>query len=307
MLAFFKAQLHTGTRLQGTASIVLAVFLLSLSDALVKDAGARFGLAQIILLRSLVATVMIAATLVVIGGPAALRLRCSLWVWARSLSLAAMWLCYYAALPSTPFALAAVCYYTSPIWMALMTRILGTHTGKKGWTAVTLSMAGAFLAVGPRMGALPVTLFLPLAAAAFYALAGVITWNRCQKETAGALALNLNLCLGLLASGGILALAIMHPSENQGFVFAIWPDLRGADWGLAIILGCLLAVITTLVARAYRLAPTPLIGVFDTAYLGFAAFWSVVFFDAVPTTPEGIGIALIALGAIMMSFQRGRP
>ncbi|MER0238388.1 DMT family transporter [Fulvimarina sp. MAC8] len=291
-----------GDTARGIAAISAAVFLLSFSDALVKFAGDGFGLAQLVFLRSLVALVLLAAGLVVFRGQAALRLRCSRWVWLRSLSLAAMWLCYYAALPSISFALAAACYYTSPVWMALMSRFfLETSMSVRDWTAIGLSVAGVVLAVDPRPDNFSPTLLLPLAAAGFYALAGIITRSRCQRDTAGTMALNLNLCLCAVAGTGLAALTLFGPLDDRSFVLRIWPTLTLNDWALIVLLGGLLTIITTLVALAYRLAPTPTIGVFDTSYLGFAALWGLVFFADVPSVQEGLGLGLIAAAAIATS------
>lgn len=289
-------------RILGIAAITVAVFLLSFSDATVKLAGERFGLAQLVLLRSLVAVGLIGGSLLVMIGASALRPKRPGWVWARSLSLTAMWLTYYAALPSMSFALAAACYYTSPVWMALMARfLLGASIGGRSWLAIVLCMIGVILAVDPRAGDLTLVTLLPIAAAIFYALAGTITWSRCQGETAGAMALNLNICLCVVSAIGLVALAVIRRNGSEGFVFATWPGLRPTDWGLVVLLGCLLAIVATTVALAYRLAPTPIVGVFDTAYLGFAALWSAVLFADIPTTQEGLGIGLIAAGAVLTS------
>lgn len=288
---------------RGIVAILVAVSLLSFSDALVKLSGDSFGLAQLVLLRSIVAALLLALWLLPVRGMSGLRHTRPGWVWARSLCLAAMWLSYYAALPAMSFALAAACYYTAPAWMALLGRVLlGVTIGGRGWAAVALSLAGVLLAVSPSAETFTPVLLLPLAAAAFYALAGLITWSRCQAESPVAMALSLNLCLVCVAAAAILLLSLFRPDGTESFVLAHWPRLTLADWSLAFLLGCLLAVIATAVATAYRVAPTPIVGVFDTAYLGFAAVWGALFFGDAPTSQEALGIALIACSAILMSF-----
>jgi len=169
---------------------------------------------------------------------------------------------------------------------------------------VALSLAGGLLVVSPSTDTFTPLLLLPLAAAAFYALAGLITWSRCQAESPGAMAMTLNLCLVCVAAAALLLLSLFRPGGTESFVLALWPRLTLADWNLAFVLGCLLAVIATAVATAYRVAPTPVVGVFDTAYLGFAAIWGAVLFGDVPTAREALGIALIACSAILMSGGR---
>ncbi len=292
---------------RGIAAILVAVCLLSVSDALVKLAGDRFGLAQIVLLRSLVAAGLLVAGLLLTAGPSALRPRRPGPVWARSLCLTAMWLCYYSALPSMPLALAAACYYTAPAWMAVLARLLlGAAVGGRGWAAIGLSVSGVFLAVDPDPSMLSPVVLLPLAAGLFYALAGILTRSRCGQESVGAMALNLNLCLCATAGLGLAALAVLRPPGGEGFVLALWPALRPADWGLVLLLGLLLAIVAVTVALAYRVAPTPVVGVFDTAYLGFAGLWGAVLFADIPTPRAGAGIALIAAGAILTCARSPR-
>ncbi|MBY5972055.1 DMT family transporter [Ferrimonas balearica] len=290
-----------GGRARGILAILTGVALLSASDALVKRSGDGFGLAQLVLLRSVVAASLLATWLLIGRGAAGLHLVRGGWVWARSLCLAAMWLCYYAALPAMSFALAAACYYTSPAWMAVLGRcLLGMRIGGRGWAAVALSLAGVVLAVSPAPDTFTPVLLLPLAAGGFYALAGIITWRHCQAESPGAMAFTLNLCLVSVAAAGLCMLSVMGSSDDS-FVLSLWPPLSPARWRLVLLLGVLLAVIATVVAAAYRLAPTPVVGVFDTAYLGFAAFWGALLFAEVPTFREALGIGMIAVSAILMS------
>lgn len=295
-------------RVLGMASIIAADFLLSLSDALVKAAGIRFALGQIIFLRSLIAIVFIVAAILLLYGAAQIRVRISPWVWARSLCLTAMWLCYYAALPLMSFPLAAACYYTSPAWMALLSRlVLSEPVGARGWLAIVVSLSGVALAVDPIVGTMSPTLLLPLAAAVFYALAGIITWRRCQNQAASAMALNLNCCLCLVSGAGIVCLACFSGGHSRIFALSVWPHLSPNDWYLVGTLGVLLAVIATAVSLAYRLAPTPVVGVFDTTYLAFAALWGMVLFGDIPTPREALGISAIGMGAILMSGRDNGP
>jgi len=292
-------------RTLGIVSIVFAVFLLSLSDVLVKSTDGRFGLGQIVFLRSLVAGILIAGTIIAVSYGARLRPKRPAWVWFRSLCLTAMWFCYYAALPSMSFTLAAACYYSSPAWMALMSRfVLGDTIGTQQWSAVLLTLSGVLVAVDPDGGDLsPVTL-LPLLAAFFYALAAVVTRSRCREEAPMIMALSLNVTLVMTSGTFIVGLALFSPPGAQDFTYAVWLPLRVEDWVLVTLLGLFLAVIATAVAQAYRLAPSPTVGVFDNTYLLFAALWSVVLIGEVPTSRQSGGMVLIAAGAVLATCRQ---
>ncbi len=255
-----------GRRGQGIVAIIVAVFLLSLSDALVKSAGDRLGLGQIVFLRSAFAALLISGGVVVFLGVERLRLRRPFWVWARSLSLTAMWLCYYASLPPMSFALAAACYYTSPAWMALLSRfVLGEPVGGQRWFAILLALGGVVLAVNPTAGTISAVVALPLTAAFLYALAAIITWSRCQNETSLSMALNLNVTLAIAGGIAILGLALFPSADAETFVLSVWPGITPQDWLLVGILGVVLAVIAT-----YRLIDWPPLR--SSAYLTMRIF-----------------------------------
>ncbi len=296
-----------GRHTLGLAAITAAVFLLSLSDGLVKAMGDRLGLAQIVFVRSVFAALVLAAVIFVFRVRGGLRRMHSRWAWMRSLCLTAMWVCYYASLPSLSFALAAACYYTSPVWMALLSRfLLGEPLGAMRWAAVLFSFAGVVVAVNPTVETLSPVVLLPFFAAFFYALSAIITWSRCQQEEPALLAFNLNITLAVAGGAGLVGLTIFAPTNpTDSFILAVWPALTTRDWLLLAGLGLLLALIATMVAQAYRMAPSPLVGVFDNAYLLFAAMWGLVLFSEIPTVREGIGMAMIATGAVVMALWSG--
>ncbi len=230
--------------------------LLSFSDAVVKLSGARFTLAQLVLLRSLGACVLL--ILIAVAMREATQSRAPLWVTLRSFGLMAMWFFYYAALPVLPFALAAACLYTAPLWMALLSRLLlGERLGPVRVAAVWLGVLGVCLAVNPFVQPPSPWVLLPLAAAFCYALAAVITWSKCREEGAIAMALNLNVTLAAAASGLLGWLAVSGGNNPGSFVLGLWSPLSAGDWGLLGLLSVLMVVIATAVAGAYRLAPRP--------------------------------------------------
>jgi drug/metabolite transporter (DMT)-like permease len=218
-----------------------------------------------------------------------------------------MWLCYYAALPEMSFALAAACYYTAPVWIALFARLSGAEkVDPRRWTGIGLALAGVVIAVDPWGTAVETVVVLPLGAAVFYAIAAVITGRRCADERALVMALNLNCVLAAGGAVGLAALALSGAARPGEFVAGLWPALSLGDWLLVLVLGLFLALIAIAVAEAYRAAPASIIGVFDNGYLLFAALWSVLLFDVLPSPWEAAGLGLIAAGAVLATL-RARP
>ncbi|QQM31571.1 DMT family transporter [Martelella lutilitoris] len=290
--------IFSGGPARGIALITASVFLLSLSDALVKLSGVRFALVQLIFLRSFFAALLLALGLKLFARGTRLVPQRLGWVTARSLCLVSMWFCYYASLPELPFSLAAACYYTAPLWMALLARfILKEPVGLVRWCAIVIALAGVVVSVNPAAGSASPFVLLPLLAAFFYALAAIITWSKCRDEAPFAMALNLNVALAASGAAGIAGLQLFPAGD--GFVFAAWRPLDASDWAVIGLLAIFLVAITTGVAAAYRAAPAPVVGLFDNAYLVFAALWSVVIFADHPSALEIVGLVMIGVGAVM--------
>lgn len=140
---------------------------------------------------------------------------------------------------------------------------------------------------------------LPLLAGFFYALAAVITRGRCREVPALSMAMNLNMVLALAGLGLIAGLSWAGGGNEAGFLLSVWPKLDLAAWGLLAGLGVLLALITALVAYAYKSAPAPVIGLLDNGYLVFALFWGDLIFGDRPDLIDILGIALIGAGALL--------
>ena len=298
MTSFRSIRQRVPTLGSGIAAITAGVLLLSLSDALVKLNNEGLSLGQVLTVRSGIAVLCLGAVLRLTTRMNMGLVRVSGWVWLRSLCLALMWVCYYAGLPELSFSIAAACYYTSPMWMAVLSStLLGTRIGGRGGVAILLGLAGVMTILRPGLDEVSPMIALPLLAGFFYALAAVITQGRCRAVPA--MSMNLNLVLFLGGLGLVAGLWRSGQGNDAGFLLSVWPVLKLTDLGLLAGLGVLLAVITALVAYAYQRAPAPVIGLFDNGYLVFALFWSVLIFGDRPGVIDLLGIVLIGSGALL--------
>jgi len=300
MTSFRSIRQREPTLGSGIVAITAGVLLLSLSDALVKLNNEGLSLGQVLTVRSGIAVMCLGTVLRLTTRMNIDLVRVSGWVWLRSLCLALMWVCYYAGLPELSFSIAAACYYTSPMWMAVLSStLLGTRIGGRGGVAILLGLAGVMTILRPGLDEVSPMIALPLLAGFFYALAAVITQGRCRAVPAMSMAMNLNLVLFLGGLGLVAGLWRSGQGNDAGFPLSVWPALNLADLGLLAGLGVLLAVITALVAYAYQRAPAPVIGLFDNGYLVFALFWSVLIFGDRPGVIDLLGIVLIGSGALL--------
>ena len=312
-MTFFLHKFQQSTdHWRAIGAITGAVLLLSFSDAVVKLSSYDIALGQLLLVRSLIALILL-ATGTVLMRPHILKCQTHYlrliasqdpWVWALSMCLSLMWVCYYASLPFMPLSLAAACYYTAPIWMSIMSvLLLGRQMSWKEGLAITVGLGGVLTLLRPGFQSVSLATFLPLIAAFLYALSAIVTSSRLKRVSPVIQAVNLNLVLMMTGAIYMTLLALFGRNGENVFLFSIWPDLNGHSMGTLFGLGLLLAAITTAVAFAYQSASVPVIGLFDNCYLVFALLWGILLFHDSPNLVDFSGIGLIGLGAALASVK----
>lgn len=303
-----KSQPRTlfGLRLPpGVGTILVTVFAMALSDALIKLSSAGMTLWQIWILRSaLVLPVLwvLARGRVAVPGQG--------WIALRSAALVAQYVCLYAVLPLIDMALAGAAFYTAPFFiLGLSALVLGNRVTGLHWLAVSLGFAGLLLILRPMGAGFTPLVLMPVAAALFYALAAIITRARCEIVPPAVLALWLN--LGCLIGGVVLGLGRMVlPSPDWAFfLFGPWHPMTLQDWALIGALAVLIIGVGLGLARAYQSPRPEVIAAFDYGYMIFVVFWAFVFFGEIPDGWTLAGAVMIVAGGlgVLVADRRVAP
>ena len=279
---------------QGVVTIVATVFAMALTDAIIKLSSSEMTPWQIWILRSaIVVPILLVATKGRVCPPG------TGWIIARGVALVVQYLCYYAVLPLIDMALAGAAAYIAPFFIVgLSALVLGNRITLRHWLAIATGFTGLLLIVRPFAAAFTPLVFLPIAAALFYAIAAILTRVKCAETPALILALWLNItCLAVgLAIGAVRGL-IVTP-EWAGFIFGPWHSMVGGDWGMILVLSVLIIGIAIGLARAYQSPRPEVIATFDYSYMIFVVFWGYVFFGEVPDLWTLAGMALISAGGL---------
>lgn len=285
-------------------TLTVSVLAMSFADALVKLVSGDLTVWQVFAARSAFAIPCLVAVLYFGGGR--VPLRAPFWVVVRSLLLIVTWLFYYSSLPFLDLAVAATAVYTNPIWTTLLSayllreRVLPTQ-----WLGVALGFLGVAVVLRPGSGPVSAAIILPLCAALTYALAMVLTRDKCRRENPTVVALNLHvafLVTGVVAS---LALAIINVGDatraDYPFLLENWRTMGISDWWLMAILGVLSAGFFFGVARAYQVGPPQTMATIDYGYVVFAALWGMMLFGEMPETLTWTGMFLIIVAGLLSS------
>jgi len=295
------------TKIAVTA-ILLAVFVLSLGDALIKRISAEFTLWQIFVIRSAIAIPVLVALIKARYPFTSLKPHHVKWTALRSLMLTFMWVAYYTALPQVDLSVAAAAYYSLPLFITLFAAIfIGDTIGAKGWMAVFLGFFGVILMLRPRADDFNAYALLPIVSAVLYALAMIITRTKCRDENALVLSLGLNVSFVSTGALAALVIGVWGPSNADAasypFLLGQWTAMGMNEW-LAIGLLSTAAIVGSVgAAIAYQAGPSSIVATFDFSYVAFAAGWGLLFFAEVPDPITVIGIGLI-VAAGMLAVRR---
>lgn len=286
----------------GVGIILLAVFAMALTDALIKLSSSGMTLWQVWILRSsLVLPVLMGLTRgrVVVPGQG--------WIILRSAALVAQYMCLYAVLPLIDMALAGAAFYTAPFFIVgLSALVLGNRITVLHWLAITLGFIGLILILRPMGAGFTPLVLMPVAAALFYALAAILTRARCETVPPAVLALWLN--LACLAGGVLLGLVrlILPTPDWAFFLFGPWHSMAMQDWALIMALSLLIIGVGLGLAKAYQSPRPEVIAAFDYCYMIFVVFWAFVFFGEIPDGWTAVGTLLIVAGGlgVLMADRR---
>ena len=253
---------------------------------------------QLFFLRSILVIPLLIA-LVSRSGKKQVRSAFAPWALVRSGLIVAMYVCFYAALPVLDLSTVAAVYYTGPLFIVLFSGMLLRETvTRMQVAALVLAFCGVLIVLQPSRDGFTVAALVPLVSAVLYALAAITTRGRIATESAWVLILSLNLVFAMVGAIGICALLVARPEPSYPFLLTAWSELDLGTVATVVALAGISVGIHAFLARAYQLGPTSVVAGLDFSYLGFAAFWALVLFGAIPNATTVAGTALIGIAGL---------
>ena len=277
--------------------IIVTVFAMALTDALIKLMSSDMSLWQVYVLRSLF---VLPVLMIIRRGR--LRPQTTFWAYLRGLLLTAMYLAIYIAIPMLSLSVLAAALYTGPFFItALSALILKRGVSAAQWGAILLGLIGVGFVLQPNADGFDWFSLIPLSAALLYALAATVTSAKCANEHPVVLGFALNVTL--LGCGGLASIFVAWmPSTSlpdYPFLFGRWSELSLSNLLLVILLAALFLCVSVGLARAYQSKRTEVIAAFDYCYLLFAALLGIVLFDDWPSGLTCLGLGLIVLAGLI--------
>ncbi|MFN3524555.1 MAG: DMT family transporter [Paracoccus sp. (in: a-proteobacteria)] len=280
----------TGNR-AGALLMLLGMAAFAGNDAIGKWLVADYGVAQVILLRSLAAGLMM-APLLMRGGRVIARIRSAprpRLQALRAICATAEVFCFYLAVSYMPLADVMAFWMAAPIYVvAISPFLLGERVSARTWGAVAVGFAGVLILLAPSLQISgPGAIFALLGTAAF---AAIMVLGRSLRETP-----DRDLVLFQLAAAAVAGL-LLAPFDWQ-------PLQSGGDLALLFLLGVVATAAHMLVTRALKLADASVVAPLQYSLLVWGAVFGFLVFGDVPAPAMLLGAVLI-VGSGLIVLRR---
>ena len=286
------ATTQSAQTLRGIIFAVVALFVFSVQDAVVKALAADYSVVQILCLRSI--TMLIAAVVWIRlkGDWSAIRTKRLGAHLVRAALIFVAFLAFYVAVTMLPLATVVALVFSAPlITTVLSIPLLKERVGPHRWAAVGFGFIGVLIMMRPRDGAFEWALLLCLVASLGYALSLIQTRRIGTTESTATMVFYAALILFI---GPLLLL----PGRW------VTPDAVS----LAAMLGIgLLSFFGHIgLTEAYRIAPAAAVAPFDYSMLVWAVLWGFLFWREVPDPITMAGAGLVILGGLYQIHREAR-
>ncbi|MCC5970022.1 MAG: DMT family transporter [Pararhodobacter sp.] len=274
-------------------TICAGVAFLVTNDALAKLLTERYPPIQILFLRNLIAVPIIAALVVGLLGPAALRTRhLRLHALRGLMMVTGAWL-FFTGLVYLPLAEATALVFSAPIFItALSVPLLGEAVGWRRWGAVLLGFVGVMVIVQPGGAAFQMASLLPIATAVLYALFMISArWiGRAER---------------LLT---MMLFVMMFPMLYAApMAIAFWVPVLPGDMVLFVAIAVLGSLGITLIGHAFRLAPAAIVAPFDYTALIWATGLGWLIWGDIPLVWTVVGAAIVVASGLIIILRERSP
>ncbi len=259
--------------------MLIAVFLFSILNVLVRVTTADYPLTQVTFFRNAFALLPVWATVMTQGGFGTIRTARPMGhLWRSCIGLLSMTLMFWS-FHLLPLADAVALNFAAPLFLtALSVPLLSEKVGIHRWSAVAVGFVGVLVIVRPSQDMLQLGAMVALSAALAQSFAMIAIRQLSSSESANTIVFYFTLTTTLLCAL-TLPFAWRTP-DLHGFVLLVMTGLVGGSAQLFM-------------TRAYTLAPAAVIAPFNYASIIWAALFGWLLWHEVPDWHVIAGAAIV--------------
>ena len=273
------------------AIMLAGILLFSLNDVMGKWLVSTYSVAQLLVIRSAAALLILTPLLWKAGVRSLVNVERPGMQALRVILSSAEVYCFYFAVITLPLADVMTYWLAAPIYVAAMSPfLLGEHVGWRRWTAIVIGFAGVLVALQPSAATLTAPALVSIAGS--FCFAFMMLSGRALRGTP-----DTTLVFWQMVGAGLLGLVIA-PFQ--------WVPPTAFDLSLLALLGVVAMVAHVCVNRSLKLADAATVAPFQYTLL----FWGIVFgwlvFDDLPRPAMLVGAAIIIGAGLFIFFREQR-
>lgn len=271
--------------------MLAGVAAFAVNDALGKWLLATYSVAELLLVRSTVALVLL-LPFIFRAGTAAFRQAPRPWLQIARVALSTLEVAmFFWAVSYLPLADTVTFYLAGPIYVtALSVLLLGEPVGWRRWLAVVVGFIGVLLALRPSAATVTVPALIALTGSFFFALLMIVT--RSLRQTPNTVLVTGQIC------GTLLFGAVVAPVG--------WVTPSARDLTLMALFGVLSMVGLACINLALKLAPASVVVPYQYSIIVWAVALGYVVFGDVPDPLMFLGATVIVLAGLYIFWRERR-
>lgn len=279
----------------GIAVMCAGIFCIVVNDVFAKWLTQHYAPLQIMFMRALIATPLVAAAAVAVRGRGVLRTAHLRLHALRGLLLVGGTLTFFLGLKYLPLAEATSLVFAAPIFITMLSvPLLGEVVGWRRWSAVLVGFLGVLIIVRPGAAAFQPASLLPVATALFYAL--IMLSARWIGRAEGVWPLMFYVVAFPLVFSALI-------------VWTVWETPAAAHLPHFLGMAVFGTLGLTLISQAFRMAAAAVVAPFDYTALIWASILGWLVWGEIPGLWTYGGAAVIIMSGIYIVFRetRARP
>ncbi|MCB8988735.1 MAG: DMT family transporter [Ardenticatenaceae bacterium] len=296
--------------IKGIGFLVLAAFVISIQNIVIKWIGGDYSALEIVTFRSLVALPFTLLFYRREGGRGLPTTRLPKLEYVRGLFLFLSYTTYMMGLVALPLADIEAIRFSGPLMITLLSVLmLGEKVGPRRWLALAVGFMGVLLIVRPGSATFNLGTVFVLISVLFYALVVILTRKLQAQDSSATMAYYSSLVY--LAAALVLvplpAIVGEVPNAHPSITFLIrpWSMPTFLDGLIMAGLGLIWALWIYLLSRAYSLAEASVAAPFEYVSLPINIMWGFLIWGEVPTWTTLTG-AFLTLGSGLYVLYRER-
>ena len=273
------------------AMMLAAVGLWALHDAIAKDLAVTYGVAQILVLRSIVAATLVGGVLLATSGTSQFRTgRPGLSILRGVLGCFAIGL-FTAALPRQPLVTTFAIVAAGPLFITILSiPLLGEPVGLRRWLATLAGFAAVLFMLQPDSDVDLTAAAMLISSNVIFALTMILSRIVGRTDGAGTMTLS-TLLIFIVVSGAVAPFNWTAPGDGGWWIFG----------AIGVIAAAALYAMTT----AFKVGAPSLVAPFEYTGIAWAGLFGWLFWGEVPNTIVTIGAtALVLCGLYLLHRER---